>query len=98
MPIPFIVWGRDKRFHFILGYYTSSFFQRSVNATLRKSSWNFLLFTGGEKYIDDSYSSLGAQETTRFYIPAKQLLILMILQFYYLLDLNLIRNRESNVQ
>lgn len=75
LPIPFIVWGRDKkgedgdkRFHFILGYYTSSFFQRSVNATLRKSSWNFLLFTGGEKYIDDSYSSLGAQETTRFYL------------------------------
>ncbi|MBE8350151.1 hypothetical protein IQB76_05850 [Leptospira borgpetersenii serovar Hardjo-bovis] len=34
----------------------------------------------------------------RFYIPTKQLLVLMILQFYYFLDLNLIRNRGSNVQ
>ncbi|UOG59244.1 LA_1737 family protein [Leptospira noguchii] len=75
LPIPFLVWGRDKkgedgdkRFRFILGYYNSSFFQRSVNATFRKSSWNFLLFTGGEKYINDSYSSLGTQETTRFYL------------------------------
>lgn len=75
LPIPLVVWGRDKkgeggdkRFRFILGYYTSSFFQRSVNVTFQKSSWNFLLFMGGERYIDDSYSTLGAQETTRFYL------------------------------
>ncbi|EMN46890.1 hypothetical protein LEP1GSC088_0723 [Leptospira interrogans str. L1207] len=56
LPIPLVVWGRDKkgedgdkRFRFILGYYTSSFFQRSVNGYFSKIFLEFSFIYGWRK-------------------------------------------------